>query len=408
MNHLRKTSDGTWEVRLVVPQGVRDAIGRSNLTKRLGRVSPSEANRLAVPIVAEFQARIAQARLGIPAKATDSFESQLWGEVKILPIGWNPNHPTPATPVPAVSLSELYNGYEQERELAPATRKRWRPVIGHLVAHLGHDNAAAVTPENIVEWKEALLCDRSQRTVREVYLAAVKAVYGWGIENRRLKENPATGISVRVPKERKLRGKGFTPDEAAKILREALHGHHGGVSVQYQRARRWVPWVCAYTGARVGEISQMRGADVLDMDGVPVLRITPEAGGTKTNAARLVPLHPHLIEMGFIQFVRGIGEDALFYDPFRNRGGNAGNPQHKKVGEHIAKWVREIGVDDPDVKPNHGWRHLFKTLCRTASIDPEARDAIQGHATRTEGEAYGEWDIQPLAKEMAKFPRYQI
>jgi integrase len=416
MNHLRKTSDGTWEVRLVVPLDARAAIGRNNLTKRLGRVSPSEANRLAVAIVAEFQARIAAARIS-PAQrrmAAERQEESLRVMMAEKLRGWEAAIDTAMDTAmetalqPQESLLGLYEDYAKERELAPATRKRWRPVIDHLIAHLGHDNAAAVTPKNILEWKVVLLRDRSQRTVREVYLAAVKAVYGWGIENQKVKENPATGIKVRVPPKVKTRETGFTPDEAKMILREALHRDHSRVSPHYQRARRWIPWLCAYSGARVGEIAQMRGCDVKEISGFHVMNITPEAGSTKTAKARLVPVHPHLIEMGFVEFVRRAGEGALFYNPVRSRNGNAANPQFKKAGEHIAKWVRAIGVNDKEIQPNHAWRHLFKSRARNADIAEGVSDAITGHATRTEGEAYGEWGVEALARAMDKFPRYNI
>jgi hypothetical protein len=98
----------------------------------------------------------------------------------------------------------------------------------------------------------------------------------------------------------------------------------------------------------------------------------------------------------------------LFYEPRRHRGGSAGNPQYKKVGERLAKWVREIGVTDPNVAPNHGWRHRFKTQARLAEMSPETRDAIQGHKARTEGEHYGHFPVSLLAKEIAKLPRYEI
>ena len=73
------------------------------------------------------------------------------------------------------------------------------------------------------------------------------------------------------------------------------------------------------------------------MPGYHVIRITPEAGSVKTGEARLVPLHPHLIEQGFLATVAKVGNGALFYDPLRARTRNAVNPQYKKAGEHIAK-----------------------------------------------------------------------
>ena len=33
-----------------------------------------------------------------------------------------------------------------------------------------------------------------------------------------------------------------------------------------------------------------------------------------------------------------------------------------KARERLAKWVRELGITDPEVQPNHGWRHSFKQI----------------------------------------------
>lgn len=76
------------------------------------------------------------------------------------------------------------------------------------------------------------------------------------------------------------------------------------------------------------------------------------------------------------------------------------------VATRIGNWVRQLGVDDPNVQPNHGWRHLWKTRARLAGVDADARDAIQGHATRTEGEEYGEWMVEALAAAIEKLPRF--
>lgn len=70
MNHLRQSKNGQWEVRVVVPADCRERIGKSNLTRRLGRVTRSEANRLAADIVAEFKAQIEKARKPLPPQVT--------------------------------------------------------------------------------------------------------------------------------------------------------------------------------------------------------------------------------------------------------------------------------------------------------------------------------------------------
>lgn len=151
----------------------------------------------------------------------------------------------------------------------------------------------------------------------------------------------------------------------------------------------------------------MRREDVRHEKGVPVFRITPEAGTVKTKRFRDVPIHPHLVEMGFLDYV-GTRTGPLFYDPGRGRGGTAANPLSKKVGERLAAWVRKLGIDDVGVDPNHGWRHSFKTRGRTGGMRDSVLDAIQGHAPQTEGRKYGGFTIDAMAREMALFPRYAL
>jgi integrase len=308
-----------------------------------------------------------------------------------------------------LNLLALFEGYARERQPSPATIKRWRPVIVHLAEHVGHKEPCRITADDIIGWKGALARQGvSGRTIKEVYLGAAKVVFGWAVQNRKVEANPASGVTVRVPKRNRLRGPSFTSTEARMILLASLAPEHGRLSPEHALARRWIPWIAAYSGARVGEIAQMRGCDIAQIDGIWAMRITPEAGSTKSGHARLVPLHSHLVEQGLVDVAQRAGPRPMFYNPKRARGGSSANPHHKKVGERLASWVRGLGVDDPHVQPTHGWRHLFKTLARRASIDPEVRDALQGHAPRSVAEGYGEWPIDVLARAINRLPRFEV
>ena len=311
-----------------------------------------------------------------------------------------------------VKISELFEGYVAERKPCPATIKSFRQKINSLIAFLGHDDASKVQAKDIVDWKDFLLArsngkggSLSPKTVNDTYLSIVRTVFRWGVENDRVKHDPSSLVKVRAQSRQVTRSKGLTDKEAALILAAARKPARSRISPERAFARRWVPWICAYTGARVNEITQMRAEDVFKEDGVSVVRITPDAGSVKNHKARLVPLHPHLIEQGFLEAVRN-RSGPLFYDPARYRGGSEANPQSKKVGEFLAKWVRQLGVDHPEIQPNHGWRHRFKTVARNCEMSPEIRDAIQGHVPRTEGEAYGEFQPSAMLRELIKLPRY--
>lgn len=147
-------------------------------------------------------------------------------------------------------------------------------------------------------WLDSLKTgDRSARTVRDVWLSAAHTVCGWAVRKRRLNASPFDGCMVEVPKTIKTRetGRAFTDGEAMTILRVAAAvpliplGSRGW---QWAACRRWAPWIMAYTGARAGEITQVRASDIEDRPGVgPIIKITPEAGTVKTPKVRVIPFH---------------------------------------------------------------------------------------------------------------------
>ncbi len=311
----------------------------------------------------------------------------------------------PRKPSVSASITQLFEDYASTDTAAPATVKKWRPVIRQFVEHLGHDDAARVTTADIGDWVKVLLAKPlSVKSVRDGYLPAVKIVLDDAAAQRHIPSNPALGVKVRGPKPVQTRGKGLTDAEAATILKAALGPHPKALSKGHALARRWVPWVCAYTGARVNEITQLRAGDIRQEGGVWVIHITPEAGSVKDRKARSVPIHSHLIEQGFHQLGKKGDVTPLFYDPAAHRGGSEGNPQYKKIGERLAKWVRSLGIEG--VAPNHGWRHRLKTEGRRAGIPAGYLAVIQGHALDSVAENYGDWPLESVRAEVEKLPRY--
>jgi integrase len=312
-----------------------------------------------------------------------------------------------------LSIDEHFDGFAKE-SLAPASRKKYRSCLRDLARFLKTENLNEATPERLVEWKADLVTrNLDGRSIRDGYLAAARSFFKWAVGNKKAAQNPMDGIGMKVPKKAKSRKPAFTDEEARLILSETLRPDHHRASKEWSAARRWIPWICAYTGARVNELTQLRGQDVIkckfDGEEVWVINITPDAGTTKNKEARQVPLHPHIIEQGFPDFVASRGPGPLFYDPTRNRGGSEENPQYKKVGDKLAEWVRKIGVDDPGVNPNHGWRHRFQKVAQKIRMIPEIRDGIKGHVPRTEGEEYGgSIDADVMWPEIKALPRYEV
>ncbi len=303
----------------------------------------------------------------------------------------------------AISITALFEQWVTETKPAEGTVRRWRPVI--TAAQGQWSDFRRVSDADARTWIKSLVTEkRTAYTVNTIWRTALKTVCNWAIGQGLLAHNPFTKIKVSVQRKIETReSKAFTDDEARTILGAALTVTDGAL----KDARRWLPWLCAYSGARAGEIAQLRGQDITERDGIWVMVLTPEAGTIKNRKPRTVPLHSHLIEQGFLEFVKSRGARPLFYGP-RPDDGKLAKPLPAHIVQKVGEWVRALGVSDPEIRPNHAWRHLFKLIAERAGIPERLSDVMTGHAPASIGRAYGAPMLADLAREIEKLPRYTM
>jgi integrase len=305
----------------------------------------------------------------------------------------------------------LFLKWIDERKPAGSTIESWRYVFVAMQDHFEDRSAGSIMREEADAWMKSLISPkRSAFTVANTWLKAANTVFSWAVTQKHISRNPFADVKVTVPRKRKLRETpAFQPDERRLILKAAAAIK--STARPDDAAKRWVPWLCAYTGARPGEIAQLRGVDVIERDGIPALRITPEAGTVKGGETRVVPLHEHVVAQGFVKFAKA-HKGPLFYkprtdaaevDPTKQK-----KPPYAQARQRIAAWVRELGIDDPNLSPNHAWRHTFKLIGRRAGISDSVLDDICGHAPASEGAAYGTASLDDMAAALRRFPRYSL
>jgi integrase len=320
-------------------------------------------------------------------------------------FGGQPSHPllTSAEPViaelPRVSLTGLFDDYISSRKLlgkGAESERRWDPVFRDLRKFLRHDDARRLTKKDVLNWRDQLLQTRSPKTVRDVWLTALRTVLNWAVREDRISQNVAADVRQDVQARKRVRERGYTDVEAARLL-NAVNVYERGEreSQKLADAKRWVPILAAFTGARVTELTQLRKQDVVKKDGRWTIRITPDAGSVKTNQFRDVPLHRQIINLGFVEFVEASPSGALFYDEANTKNALTGA---RVVSGRISSWLNGLGVVPAGVAPNHGWRHRFKTVGRELGYSDRVVDAICGHASRTSGDDYGEVTLVAKAR----------
>lgn len=308
----------------------------------------------------------------------------------------------------------LWWRYRETVAVADSTARRWKPAIEAFANYLGDRTLSDVTAADALLFAdERVRGGISPRSAHTVDLAAVKRMFSFAHTRGMIPMNPFAGLRRERIDEGKAKGerdgKGFAPDELRVILSQslAIGSNPGQRSDTMIRALRWVPWIQAYSGARPGEIIQLRKDDFGIEQGIHYLIIRDSAGTVKTGQARRVPIHDHLVELGLLDFVSSA--------PYRHLFINAGDETETALVKGIAvtrgrlsSWVRDIGITDPHISPNHAWRHTFNTIAEEAGISERVYSAICGWSETATSRKYGSVTLAARATAIKKFPRYVL
>jgi len=304
--------------------------------------------------------------------------------------------------------------HKAKKGVRPATLRDDEAYLRKFIKSVGHHDATRVTKADVRDWRDALMAQTkpvlAPRTINNKYLSALKAVLSHGVKEFDLPANVADGIMDGRDSGPKMRLE-WTVEEAETILAATFKGSSKDISEPHRRAVFWAPWIVAYTGLRIGEVTQLRGIDLKHDYGFPHLFISPEARGTKSNRAWSTGVHKHLIEMGLLDFIRSMGDGPLFYEP-GDKGGPLSEAQRRsrvaEAANRVTNWVKdELGMTV--YRPNHAWRHLFTTRSRQCGMDKETRDYMLGSRSKTDArEGYGKWTPDVTDREMNKQDRFAV
>ena len=307
-------------------------------------------------------------------------------------------------------LFERWATHPENTSLSPSTKKAYGSVCKAVSRFLGEPDARAITTDALNTYFDARMTGAdgtptlAPRVARDVHKAALGSIYTWAVGKRLVQQNPAEGVRIKVARSTMLRSKAATDAEARAFATAALSVPEDVSQRTLEAAKRWCGLMLLYTGCRVGELTQLRKADVeITTRNDALLRITPDAGKAKGRRVRMVPVHPRLVQLGLLEFVRAATDGPLFFDPKSRRHPGAAMSQADLVAEKLAAWSRTVGLGDPLLKrPLHALRHRFMTLARSSGIEEQYTEAIAGHSSGRQNRNYGEFPPAVLHREIRK------
>ena len=234
-------------------------------------------------------------------------------------------------------------------------------------------------------------------------MSNMSSFLNWAVNEELLARNPARGLRLPDPINKRDKRMPFDREQLhaifnAPLYRGCLDGQRGYNKIGNQRprnARFWVPLLALFTGARLGEICQLDTTDVRTVDGINCIIVSLRSlvGTTdkqlKTTASdRLIPIHPALIDCGFIHFAEAkqkAGATKLFNDI------ETGSTNSRPVA--FSKWftqfLRSCGAQRSRTS-FHSFRHNFRDELRAARINHDIAMLLGGWTTGTSRTAVSE------------------
>lgn len=173
-------------------------------------------------------------------------------------------------------------------------------------------------------------------------------------------------------------------------------------------AGRWLLPLGLYTSARIGELAQLELADIKQIDDVWCIEVHDrkteghQNRSVKTKAGeRLIPIHQHLIDLGFLEFVKSakVAGDRFLFPKFIQRGKRRPGDL---AGLDFLKLREAAGVELDERFTFHSLRHNGRSMLAAAGINEQIIDKLVGHESGTVQGRYTHADTATLAAAVAK------
>jgi len=151
-----------------------------------------------------------------------------------------------------------------------------------------------------------------------------------------------------------------------------------------KHALYWLPLTAAYTGAPHEEIAGLAREDIINEFGIPAFHFRPTEIRRLKNrpAQRKAPIHPHLLELGFMEHVGQVETGQIFPD-LKQRKGRATLSDATSFNWH--KLLHAQLGRDAAKKNFHSFRYYVTDEMRYQQKVPElSRRHLRGHAISSE------------------------
>jgi integrase len=350
--HIERRN-GRWHFRRRVPQDLRQYIPRKEIRASLKTKSYDDAVMLVRLRDAEIDRVFSLLRCGV---LNNTQRDHVIGTL------------FPDRQQSITTFEQAINSYLVDRKpgLSTRTQQDYTYFADVLKVEFCKRNLSDIARTDLITFRERIGQKRAPATVNK-YLSWLQSFFGWCFAAQLITNNPAAGITRIKDDARRER---FTADELQTMY---LLIEEYRWSSQFPQ-RYWVPLISLLMGLRLTEAMQLVRSDVQKKDNVWCLWVNDRDGrSVKTqNSERFVPIHPMLIELGFLEYINlHIG----FLWPI--------NVESNRISNAFSCWFSQRirpQMTNSKGKTFHSLRHTFVDELKQMGVSEQFIAELVGHS----------------------------
>jgi integrase len=227
-------------------------------------------------------------------------------------------------------------------------------------------------------------------TTTNSYMTNVSSIFGFAMEEGYIQKNIAKGLRMPQKKRSIISPRQLSPEMLTWIA------HHLSSNAEREKKFKdsslWIFMLALFQGMRLNEICQLSPGDIGAEENVFCIRVAVDLESRSWTKAknehsrRIIPVHPRVLDSGFIAFVRTRSRDADFlFD-----GIEVGSKGY--CSEAFGKWFSRQLRESPHFKEGqsfHGLRHEFRDATRRARLTRDEYRSLGGWASQEVADDYG-------------------
>jgi integrase len=276
-------------------------------------------------------------------------------------------------PVASITRATCRDTLSVLQHLPPNARKRWPTLtLTEVSIKARAEGIAPMSPANTNE-----------------YMSKLATLLNWAVKEELILRNPAKGLRIVDTVSRRDKRLPFSSSQLQSIFdaplyrgcRDDGYGFATPGSAKPRRSRFWIPLIGLWTGMRLNEICQLHLSDIREIDRISCFVVSvgnAEDKSLKTSSSeRVVPIHPILVRIGFLEYVEALRRDGGSTRVFPELSQDTFGHYSGKFSKWFARFVATCGAAS-DRTCFHSFRHSFRDALREARVDRELALTLGG------------------------------